>query len=57
MATTAIWDVTDRIDRVIDYATNPEKTETPDFTNPDFQVLRMVLDYTRQDAKTENSSM
>ncbi|MEL7568355.1 MAG: hypothetical protein AAGU27_26250 [Dehalobacterium sp.] len=28
MATTAIWDVTDRLDRVIDYATNSQKTET-----------------------------
>ncbi|GIQ66703.1 hypothetical protein PACILC2_52710 [Paenibacillus cisolokensis] len=25
MATTAIWDVTDRLKRVIDYAANPEK--------------------------------
>jgi len=53
MATTAIWDVTDRLDRVIDYAANPEKTENLDFTSPDFQGLRNVLDYTSQDAKTE----
>jgi hypothetical protein len=53
MATTAIWDVTDRLDRVIDYAANPEKTENPDFTSPDFQGLRKVLDYTQQDVKTE----
>ena len=31
MATTAIWDVTDRLERVIDYAANPEKTENHDF--------------------------
>lgn len=53
MATTAIWDVTDRLDRVIDYATNPQKTENLDFSSPDFQGLRNVLDYTQQDAKTE----
>ncbi len=53
MATTAIWDVTDRLDRVIDYAANPEKTENPDFTSPVFQGLRKVLDYTQQDVKTE----
>lgn len=53
MATTAIWDVTDRLDRVIDYATNPQKTENLDFSSPDFQGLRTVLDYTQQDAKTE----
>ncbi|TCX48957.1 relaxase/mobilization nuclease domain-containing protein [Dehalobacter sp. 14DCB1] len=53
MATTAIWDVTDRLDRVIDYATNPEKTENLIFFSPDFQSLQNVLDYTQQDAKTE----
>ena len=53
MATTAIWDVTDRLDRVIDYAANPEKTGNPDFSSPDFQCLRKVLDYTQQDVKTE----
>ncbi|MEN3004798.1 relaxase/mobilization nuclease domain-containing protein [Dehalobacterium formicoaceticum] len=53
MATTAIWDVTDRLDRVIDYAANPEKTENPDFTSPDFQGLRKVLEYTQQNVKTE----
>lgn len=53
MATTAIWDVTDRLDRVIDYATNPNKTENLDFSSPDFQGLQNVLDYTQQNAKTE----
>lgn len=53
MATTAIWDVTDRLDRVIDYATNPEKTENIDYSHPDFRDLRDVLEYTQQDAKTE----
>ena len=53
MATTAIWDVTDRLDRVIDYATNPQKTENLDFSSPDFQGLQNVLTYTQQDTKTE----
>lgn len=53
MATTAIWDVTDRLDRVIDYATNPDKTENNDFPNPAFHGLQQVLEYTAQDAKTE----
>ena len=48
MATTAIWDIKDRLDRVINYATNPEKTE-----NRDFQGLHNVLEYTQEDAKTE----
>ena len=53
MATTAILDVTDRLDRVIDYATNPQKTENLDFSSPGFQGLQNVLAYTQQDAKTE----
>ncbi len=53
MATTAIWDVTDRLDRVIDYATNPDKTENLDFSSPDFQGLRDVLKYTAREGKTE----
>lgn len=53
MATTAIWDVTDRLDRVIDYATNPVKTENNDYANQIFQGLRDVLNYTKQDGKTE----
>lgn len=53
MATTAIWDVTDRLKRVIDYATNPEKTENLDFSTTAFQGLQNVLEYTKQNAKTE----
>ncbi len=53
MATTAIWDVNDRLDRVIDYTTNPNKTENVDFSSPDFQSLRDVLEYTKQNYKTE----
>jgi hypothetical protein len=53
MATTAIWDVTDRLDRVIDYATNPQKTENLDFSSPDFRGLQNVLAYTQHDTKTE----
>ena len=49
MATTAIWDVKDRLERVLDYAANPEKTE-----NTDFNGLMNVLEYTGQDAKTEH---
>lgn len=53
MATTAIWDVTDRLDRVIDYTTNPDKTENLDFNSSDFRGLQEVLKYTVKDAKTE----
>lgn len=50
MATTAIWDVTDRLKRVIDYAANPEKTAQDRAVNPG---LRQVLDYAKADQKTE----
>lgn len=53
MATTAIWDVTDRLDRVINYAANPDKTENLDFSSTDFKGLQNVLEYTRRDDKTE----
>lgn len=53
MAATAIWDVTDRLDRVINYAANPNKTENLDFASPNFQGLLNVLEYTARDDKTE----
>ncbi len=50
MATTAIWDVTDRLKRVLDYARNPDKT-TQDRAEPD--SLQQALGYATADAKTE----
>ncbi len=46
MATTAIWDVSDNLKRVIDYASNPEKTEIKDFDQYDYNGLGNVLSYT-----------
>lgn len=51
MATTAIWDVTDRLKRVIDYATNPDKTAQDRAVKN--EGLRQVLGYAKADAKTE----
>jgi hypothetical protein len=50
MATTAIWDVTDRLKRVLDYATNPDKTDRARVAHDD---LQQVLAYASADAKTE----
>ncbi|MCD9023490.1 relaxase/mobilization nuclease domain-containing protein [Cohnella silvisoli] len=50
MATTAIWDVTDRLKRVLDYATNPEKT---DQDRAEHEGLQQVLAYTGDNDKTE----
>ena len=48
MATTKIWAVKDNLKRVIDYATNPEKT-----FDDDFKELEDVIEYASNDDKTE----
>lgn len=48
VATTAIWGVTDRLKRVLDYAANPDKTAERSEGG-----LEQVLAYTQADAKTE----
>lgn len=53
MATTAIWDVKDNLKRVLDYTTNPEKTENNSDSDYQYNGLRQVLTYTTQDLKTE----
>ncbi|OCZ54276.1 relaxase/mobilization nuclease domain-containing protein [Dehalobacter sp. TeCB1] len=53
MATTAIWDVKDRLDRVINYAANPGKTENLDFSSQNLQDLQNVLEYAAREDKTE----
>ena len=52
MATTAIWDVKDNLKRVLDYTSNPNKTEVQEH---DYQYngLNQVISYTTQDLKTE----
>ncbi|RNC62907.1 MAG: hypothetical protein AWM53_01833 [Candidatus Dichloromethanomonas elyunquensis] len=53
MATTAIWDVKDRLDRVINYASNPGKTENQDFSSRNLKGLQNVLEYAAREDKTE----
>ncbi|MFC0213310.1 relaxase/mobilization nuclease domain-containing protein [Paenibacillus chartarius] len=50
MATTAIWDVTDRLKRVLDYASNPDKTDLGRVEN---EGLQQALTYAVSDVKTE----
>lgn len=52
MATTSIWAVKSRIDHVLDYATNEQKTDRK-WGEPDLQAMRDVMDYAMNDAKTE----
>lgn len=53
MATTSIWAVKDNLKRVIDYVSNPQKTENKDFDQYDFKGLENVIEYTTNDLKTE----
>ena len=48
MAVTKIWAVHSRLDHLIDYVANTEKTQ-----NPDYGGLQAVLAYAGDDAKTE----
>lgn len=56
MATTKIWKVEKRLDHVIDYATNEEKTENKFYTETqdDFYSVRQALLYATNPDKTEN---
>ena len=53
MATTAIWDIKGRLDKVVNYAKNPEKTDASLYSQNELQGLGDVMDYTMQDYKTE----
>ena len=53
MAVSKIWKVTARLDQVIDYATNPEKTAAKDYSPEQFQALADVLRYAKDEEKTE----
>lgn len=53
MATTSIWDVNDNLKRVIDYISNPEKTNNQDFSEFEYRGLENVLEYDMNDFKTE----
>lgn len=48
MAVTKIWAVHSRLDHLVDYVSNTDKT-----TNPDYGDLHDVLEYAGDDAKTE----
>jgi len=53
MATTAIWDIKGRLDKVVNYAKNPDKTAASVYSQNELQGLGDVMDYTMQDHKTE----
>ena len=49
MATTSLWKVENRLDKVIKYTTNPEKTENKNW----YKDLHNAIEYTKADFKTE----
>ncbi len=54
MATTSLWSIRGWIGKVINYATNPEKTGNPDYlADVEGGSLEGALDYTTNPAKTE----
>lgn len=53
MATTKIWAVKSRIDHVLEYAENKDKTRNDAWSEVDYQSMRDVMDYAMNDAKTE----
>ena len=54
MAATRIWSIKGRLDRVINYVTNPEKTDGSRYTDTELQALTDVIDYAEDGAKTHN---
>lgn len=53
MAVSKLWAVRERLSQVIDYATNPEKTDSKLFTEEDYQSLKDVIAYAKDETKTE----
>lgn len=53
MATTGIWKISKRLDNVINYTTNVEKTINDGFGKENYMDLHNVIDYVESDYKTE----
>ncbi len=54
MAATRIWSIKGRLDSVINYVINPEKTDGSRYTDTELQALADVIDYAEDGAKTHN---
>lgn len=53
MAVSKLWSVKNRLDTVINYATNPEKTSAELYSEEQYQSLKDVLSYAKDEEKTE----
>ena len=54
MAATRIWSIKGRLDSVINYVTNPEKTDGSRYIDTELQALTDVIDYAEDGEKTHN---
>ena len=54
MAVTKLWKVTVRLGQVLDYTINHEKTGNPEYTLSEYQSLKDVLAYAKDEEKTEH---
>ena len=52
MATTRIWSIKGRLDSVINYVKNPEKTDSAKYTDSELQALEDVIRYAENADKT-----
>ena len=53
MAVTKLWPVKSNLKHVIDYASNEKKTSANAFTEEQYQAIRDVLAYAKDEGKTE----
>ena len=53
IATTGIWKIDKRLDHVIDYITDPEKTINEDYINDVYNELHSTDEYLNIDIKNE----
>lgn len=53
MATTSLWKVENRIDKVINYTTNMDKTKNQDYAKDVYKSLHNTIEYAKAEFKTE----
>ena len=53
MAVSKLWSVSTNLEKVIDYAANPEKTSAKVYSEAQYQALADVLSYAKDEEKTE----
>lgn len=53
MAVTKVWTVTHSLSKVLNYATNKNKTDASIYSDEQLQALKDVLDYAKNEEKTE----